>query len=229
MALEPGQRVDVKKRIIATLLAKRGQEAEIRLVFDEFDFPPAADGFTTVDEYVRTRLRNVGDADLLKLDRYLHPDQEPIAALLEGEENTGFTPEEENRPFMPAEQAEIARVLGEIKQMARESWTLDLDQARAIETGIDYLIPASLRLGRKDWLMVVYTVLGTKVLDVALEPNVAEKVASAIVSGLGALFGHRLGRARSVLQPRQQRRHLHRPRPPTPLPNQVPSRRGLNS
>ena len=35
----------------------------------------------------------------------------------------------------------------------------------------------------------------------------------------------RLGRSRPVLQPRQQRRHLHRPRPPTPLPNQVPANR----
>jgi hypothetical protein len=74
--------------------------------------------------------------------------------------------------------------------MARESWTLDLDQVRAVETGVNFLIPASLRLGRKDWLMVVYSVLGAKVLDVALQPNVAEKVARAIVSGLGALFGH---------------------------------------
>ena len=32
----------------------------------------------------------------------------------------------------------------------------------------------------------------------------------------------RLGRTRPVLQPRQQRRHLHRTRPPAPLPNQVP-------
>ena len=39
----------------------------------------------------------------------------------------------------------------------------------------------------------------------------------------------RLGRARPVLQPRQQRRHLHRPRPPTPLPNQIPASRGPNS
>jgi transposase-like protein len=35
----------------------------------------------------------------------------------------------------------------------------------------------------------------------------------------------RLGRARPVLQPRQQRRNLHRDRPSTPLPNQVPTSR----
>ena len=35
----------------------------------------------------------------------------------------------------------------------------------------------------------------------------------------------RLGRPRPVLRPRQQRRHLHRRRPPTPLPNQVPASR----
>jgi putative transposase len=35
----------------------------------------------------------------------------------------------------------------------------------------------------------------------------------------------RLGRARPVLQPRQQRRHVHRRRPPTPLPHQVPPSR----
>jgi transposase-like protein len=34
-----------------------------------------------------------------------------------------------------------------------------------------------------------------------------------------------LGRARPVLHPRQQRRHVHRRRPPTPLPNQVPTSR----
>ena len=35
----------------------------------------------------------------------------------------------------------------------------------------------------------------------------------------------RLGGARPVLQPRQQRRDIHRRRPPTPLPNQVPASR----
>ena len=35
----------------------------------------------------------------------------------------------------------------------------------------------------------------------------------------------RLGGARPVLQPRQQRRHVHRRRPPTPLPNQIPASR----
>ena len=35
----------------------------------------------------------------------------------------------------------------------------------------------------------------------------------------------RLGGPRPVLQPRQQRRHVHRRRPPTPLPNQVPTSR----
>ena len=35
----------------------------------------------------------------------------------------------------------------------------------------------------------------------------------------------RLGRARPVLQPRQQRRNVHRRQPPTPLPNQVPASR----
>ena len=35
----------------------------------------------------------------------------------------------------------------------------------------------------------------------------------------------RLGRARPLLHPRQQRRHLHRARPPTPLPHHVPANR----
>ena len=34
-----------------------------------------------------------------------------------------------------------------------------------------------------------------------------------------------LGRARPVLQPRQQRLHVHRHRPPTPVPHQVPASR----
>jgi len=133
-----------------------------------------------VAEILRIWIRMVEDFRTAP-DLWAEVSHEPIAELAEGQENRAFT---------PAEQAEIARVLGEIKRMARESWTLDLDQVRAVETGVDFLIPASLRLGRKDWLMVVYSVLGAKVLDVALQPNVAEKVARAIVSGLGALFGH---------------------------------------
>jgi len=35
----------------------------------------------------------------------------------------------------------------------------------------------------------------------------------------------RLGGPRPVFQPRQQRRDVHRPRPPTPLPNQLPASR----
>jgi putative transposase len=38
----------------------------------------------------------------------------------------------------------------------------------------------------------------------------------------------RLGGARPVLQPRQQRRHLHRPRPTAPLPDQIPTRRRID-
>jgi hypothetical protein len=133
-----------------------------------------------VAEVLRIWIRMVEDFRTAP-DLWAELGHDPIAELAEGQEN---------RPFTPAEQAEIARVLEEIKRTARESWTLDFDQVHAVEAGVDFLITASLRLGRKDWLMVVYSVLGAKVLDVALQPDVAEKVASAIVSGLGALFGH---------------------------------------
>lgn len=72
MALTPGQRLDLKKKLAGTL----GQQPwrDIDLTLEEFGFPTTDGDFSDTTEYVQEMLRYGGsDESLAQLDDYLHP------------------------------------------------------------------------------------------------------------------------------------------------------------
>lgn len=62
----------------------------------------------------------------------------------------------DNRPFTDAEQSLIATKLDEIKRSLLEGQQFAAEEAAIIEREVGYLKESSGRLGRKDWLNVLY-------------------------------------------------------------------------
>ena len=94
-----------------------------------------------------------------------------------------------NAPFTPDEQAEIAHRLDEIKQLVREQFELSADQLDAIDQKVDELKEASERLGRKDWLMILYGSLVSTFVTGAVPSGVIQTVLTTVVHGIAHIFG----------------------------------------
>lgn len=94
-----------------------------------------------------------------------------------------------NTPFNPAEQAEVARRLLEIKEQAQQTYSLTNDQTEHLEARFDEVEEASRRLGRKDWLLLFYGTLFTLILTDFLPPHAAQHILVSVLQGLGHLFG----------------------------------------
>ena len=175
MSLSPGQRIDLKKRLIDAMYAQTWPDA--RLIFTEF-------GFSTFDDagnqntYVRETISPASDETLLELDRYLHPPAPPMAELLEDESNTTFEPDDLDR---------VTAVLTEIKRRAAD---LPDEERVRLEAKLDYLIEAARHSRRKEWLIVAVTVISQPFVDGILTPGTVDTVLKAMETGLGALFGH---------------------------------------
>ena len=58
----------------------------------------------------------------------------------------------ENTPFTPDEQNQIADQLQFMVERARRTYSLSEAQVKALNEKLDYVVDASHRLGRKDWL-----------------------------------------------------------------------------
>jgi hypothetical protein len=96
--------------------------------------------------------------------------------------------EDDNRPFDAGEQAEIAKWGAELKAHAPEQYGLEGAQLASLEEKIDYLIEASSRMGRKDWIILAVGYVGTTVLD----SGVKEQILQGLAATVGHLFGHPL-------------------------------------
>jgi hypothetical protein len=77
MPLSPGERIEVKKRIVSTL----GQQAwdEIDLTLEEFGFSTSESWDGDAPNYVLGMIRGATDEALAELDGYLHPSEGPSA------------------------------------------------------------------------------------------------------------------------------------------------------
>src|SRR5664279_864882 len=60
----------------------------------------------------------------------------------------------DNTPFTPSEQEGIARRLENFRTQVNDAHALSEQKLRDLESAIEYLVDASRRLGRKDWLLV---------------------------------------------------------------------------
>lgn len=95
-----------------------------------------------------------------------------------------------NSQFDASEQAEIATWAAELKQSAAEQYALDGKQMKALEEKLDYLVDASSRLGRVDWLNASVGAVVGIVMNEVIASSVAQQILQGLVASVGHLFGH---------------------------------------
>jgi hypothetical protein len=119
--------------------------------------------------------------DLETPDLWAEIGKQPLSAMMEGEANT---------PFSKEEQEQIAAVMAEVKEQARETYALPAEQMRLLEAKLDYLIDAAPHSRRIDWLNTAIGAVVGAAAGGILTPDVVHKVLAALNAGLGPLFGH---------------------------------------
>lgn len=95
----------------------------------------------------------------------------------------------ENAPFTPAEQAEIAKRLVEIKVYVKRTHSLSEADSLALESRLAYLEEAAKRLGRLDWRNAFLGALMGYLMAAVLPPDTVRALFEIFVSTLGQLFG----------------------------------------
>jgi len=114
-------------------------------------------------------------------DLWAENGKQPLSELVEGEDNTPFTVEQ---------QGHIAEVLGEIKRQAAETYGLPDDELKTLNIKLDYLIEAAKHTHRREWVILAIAIISGPFVDAVLTPQVIHKVLGAMAAGLGVMFGH---------------------------------------
>jgi hypothetical protein len=94
----------------------------------------------------------------------------------------------ENTRFTLEEQKEIAKRLAELAKHVSHTHSLSHEQMQALEEKLDYLVDASGRLGRKDWLNAFIGVTLTFMLSAALAPESARTIFLTFLRAIGFLY-----------------------------------------
>ena len=94
-----------------------------------------------------------------------------------------------NTPFTPQEGKEIEERLQELADYARRTYSLSESGIQILNEKIDYLIGASGRLGRVDWLNVFAGVILSFILTAALSPESARHIFFQLLQAIGHLYG----------------------------------------
>jgi len=105
----------------------------------------------------------------------------------------------ENNSFTAAERRAISRRIEEIKEQARQAPELTAEQISGMEQKLDDLVEASKRVGRKDWLTMLYGAAFGMIVNDAVPAHIVQGVITMAIHGLGHLFG--LGSLPSALPP----------------------------
>lgn len=95
----------------------------------------------------------------------------------------------DNRPFTAVELSLISGKLNEIKGNLLASQLFATDQAETIDSQFEYLREASRRMGRKDWLLILYGGLITLVVGLALAPEAAKSLLRLAATAFQSLWG----------------------------------------
>lgn len=110
--------------------------------------------------------------------------------VLQERQRLGATPTNlENTPFTPAEQADVARQLTELKMFVRQTYALTAEQYAAIDSRLDYFIEAANRLPRVDWRNAFVGAFVGAVLQAVIPPEPVQQLLYLALRGLAALFG----------------------------------------
>jgi hypothetical protein len=107
------------------------------------------------------------------------------AELLGGASNEA----NENTPFTPEEQKEIAARLQELAEYARRTYSLSGPEMQILNAKIDYLVGAAGRLGRIDWRNVFAGVILGFILTAAFSPESARHIFLTLLRAIGHLYG----------------------------------------
>jgi hypothetical protein len=83
----------------------------------------------------------------------------------------------------------IARRIEEIKEQFRESPELTAGQIAGIGQKLDELKEASTRVGRKDWVVMLYGAAFGMIVNDTVPAHVVQSVITSVIGGLGHLFG----------------------------------------
>lgn len=94
-----------------------------------------------------------------------------------------------NSLFAVEEQAEIAARIEEIKQQTRENPELTAAQISGIDNKLDELVDASKRVGRKDWLVMLYGAAFGMIVNDMVPAHVVQGIITTVITGLGHIFG----------------------------------------
>lgn len=97
--------------------------------------------------------------------------------------------EVENTPFSLDEQAAIADHLRQTKGYVLRTYSLSDPQILHLEAKVDDIAAAAGRLGRKDWTLVVCSVLLGTFVQGILPPEAVQDTLRMTLDGLGYLFG----------------------------------------
>jgi hypothetical protein len=95
----------------------------------------------------------------------------------------------DNRPFTATEHVLIATKLDEIKAYLLDGQQFAAQQTEFLHERFEYFRESSTRMGRKDWLMVLYGGLITVVVGVALAPDAARSLLRLAATAFQSLWG----------------------------------------
>jgi hypothetical protein len=94
----------------------------------------------------------------------------------------------ENKAFTVDEQREIAERLKKLGEYVNATHSLSKAQMQALEKKLDYLVDASARLGRKDWLIAFIGAIFGFVFTAALAPDSARSIFTTFLRGIGLFY-----------------------------------------
>lgn len=97
--------------------------------------------------------------------------------------------EVDNAPFTSAEQVQILERLKHIKQYLKDTYSLPEQQVVGIEQKLDAIQEASERVGRKDWLMMLYGAVFGMIVNDLVPPSIVQNVLIMTIHGLAHIFG----------------------------------------
>lgn len=181
---DPGTEVRIKHRSSASCFIVRresGYYVGQYVVGDSAVWPYSPSSWASLMPRVSRWLEEV-KRDLETPDLWAEFQRE--AKLLEA----GSDAVTENRPFTPTEQREIAARLQELAKYARETYSLSRVQTKALDAKLDYLVDASNRLGRKDWLTVFVGAILGYIVAAALPPESVHGLLLVSFRAMGLLY-----------------------------------------
>jgi hypothetical protein len=96
----------------------------------------------------------------------------------------------DNTPFSSDERNDIARRLDELSAHVKSTYALSERQLSQFDARLEYLVGASDRLGRKDWLILFIGIVAEFVLVAVLPPEVARNVILSFLDDIVRWLGH---------------------------------------